>query len=705
MSWFKNLPVARKLLAGFGAVLALTLALGVFATVQLGQVNDKSTEIADNWLPSTSTLGSVAELQAVQRLIVFDHIAAADAAEKAELLTVYQEKGEEMRQVLSRYDDLVSDGEEQRLLDEFQRLRGEYQPLMEQVVKASTAGQDEEAAGVMGGAAKEKAVAMEVLLHELVALNERGGAQASAEGDAIFATARRLIIGGIFLALLAGLALALSISRIIANPLREMAVVARKLAIGDVQVAVTTEGRDEIGELAGSFREMIESQKALAHTAQLVARGDRSAEARPRSDQDVLGKAFQELVAVIARLVQETGELTRAARDGDLAKRADAASFQGTFQDLVQGINDTLGAVVEPITEASSVLDRLAERDLTARMTGDYKGDFRKIKDSLNKAAENLDGALMEVAGASEEVAAAAGQITDSSQQLAEGTGEQASSLEEVSSSLQELSSMSRQNSDNSREARTLSEGANASTDTGVQRMERLAEAMEKIKASSDSTARIVKTIDEIAFQTNLLALNAAVEAARAGEAGKGFAVVAEEVRNLAMRSADAAKQTAELIEESVKNAQGGVMLNQEVMESLEEIRRQVGRTREVVGEIAAASEQQTEGVEQIDKAMEQMNTVTQQTAAASEEGASTAEELSSQAQSLQQLVREFRLSGHSASAGPERSRAAAKPAPRAGKPVKPAKATNGGGAVNRIRNIAPKALVPFAGDEGLAEF
>jgi methyl-accepting chemotaxis protein len=203
---------------------------------------------------------------------------------------------------------------------------------------------------------------------------------------------------------------------------------------------------------------------------------------------------------------------------------------------------------------------------------------------------------------------------------------------------------MTQQNTGHAREAQSLVESARTSVNQGVEGIQRLSGAMDQIKASSDSTARIVKTIDEIAFQTNLLALNAAVEAARAGDAGKGFAVVAEEVRNLAMRSAEAAKQTATLIEESVRNAGHGVTLSSDVVTHLGEIHLRVNKVGEVMAEISAASDQQNQGVSQINVAVEQMNAVTQQVAASSEESASAAEELSSQAARMRDLVGQFHL-------------------------------------------------------------
>ncbi len=271
------------------------------------------------------------------------------------------------------------------------------------------------------------------------------------------------------------------------------------------------------------------------------------------------------------------------------------------------------------------------------------------------------------------------------------------------------MTSMTKQNTANAREAKGLSDAAKKGADKGVANMKNLSAAVDKIKKSSDDTAKIVKTIDEIAFQTNLLALNAAVEAARAGDAGKGFAVVAEEVRNLAMRSAEAAKNTANMIEESVKNAESGVSLNLEVMKNFDEITTQAGKVSEVMAEIAAASEQQSQGIEQVNTAVQQMNSLTQQSAANSEESASAAEELSSQAQEMQAMVATFAVSGeakekkakpvhhaaaHAAAAGPV---AAKKPA----KEKETHKVAVAAGA-----HKEPASVIPFGdGKDGLKSF
>ncbi len=257
------------------------------------------------------------------------------------------------------------------------------------------------------------------------------------------------------------------------------------------------------------------------------------------------------------------------------------------------------------------------------------------ITKPINKVIEGLTSG-------SEQVTSASGQVSSSSQQLAQGASEQASSLEETSSALEEMASMTRQNADNASKADGLMKEAKRTVENGVGNMKRMTVSIDKIKTSASETAKIIKTIDEIAFQTNLLALNAAVEAARAGEAGKGFAVVAEEVRNLARRSAEAAKTTADLIEGSQKNADEGVSVTNDVAKALSEIQESSGKVAVLVSEIAAASKEQAQGIEQVNTAVAEMDKVVQQNAANAEESSSASEELSSQAQEMNGIVGEL---------------------------------------------------------------
>ncbi|MAX24718.1 MAG: chemotaxis protein [Phycisphaeraceae bacterium] len=241
-----------------------------------------------------------------------------------------------------------------------------------------------------------------------------------------------------------------------------------------------------------------------------------------------------------------------------------------------------------------------------------------------------------------DQVSQASGQVSGSSQAMAEGASEQASSLEETSASLEQMNATVRQNAQNAQEANTMAEEARQVSVKGNEAMQRLTQTISKIKSSSDQTASILKTIDEIAFQTNLLALNAAVEAARAGEAGKGFAVVAEEVRSLAQRSAEASKSTAQLIEDACRNADQGVDVASEAEASLSQIDDAVSRVTQLINQVSSASTEQADGIDQITKAVGQMDQVTQANAASSEESAAASQELSAQAEDLNCMVNEL---------------------------------------------------------------
>jgi methyl-accepting chemotaxis protein len=241
-----------------------------------------------------------------------------------------------------------------------------------------------------------------------------------------------------------------------------------------------------------------------------------------------------------------------------------------------------------------------------------------------------------------EQTASAANQVSAASQSLAEGASEQAASLEETSSSLEEMASMTRRNAENAGKVKDLGSQARQAGDQGVHDMAEMTQAMQAIKASSDEVAKIIKTIDEIAFQTNILALNAAVEAARAGEAGMGFAVVADEVRNLAQRAAQSAKETAAKIADAVQRSALGTEISGKVASSLEEIVGKARQVDELAAEVAAASREQSQGIEQVNSAVTQMDKVTQSNAASAEESASAAEELNAQAENLKEAVHQL---------------------------------------------------------------
>lgn len=319
--------------------------------------------------------------------------------------------------------------------------------------------------------------------------------------------------------------------------------------------------------------------------------------------------------------------------------RMDTKDEIGLMADTMDSFADNLEG------EMVVALEKLAAGDLTFDANPYDEED--KIGNSLAQTGRDLNSLMAEILVSTEQIASGSGQVADASQSLSQGAAEQAASLEQITSSMTEMASQTKTNAENAGQANGLAGQTKAAAEQGNRQMQDMVSAMGDIAESGQNISKIIKVIDEIAFQTNLLALNAAVEAARAGRHGKGFAVVAEEVRNLAARSAKAAKETAELIEGSVAKTKDGSRIAKETAEALAEIVTSVTKVTDIVAEIAAASNEQAEGISQVNIGITQIDQVTQQNTANAEEGASAAEELSSQAARLKEMVSRFRLKDH----------------------------------------------------------
>ncbi len=391
--------------------------------------------------------------------------------------------------------------------------------------------------------------------------------------------------------------------------------------------------------------------------------------------------------------LEETAKLRTAAGNAVLA------AAQATAQAGVDQTSEIATASAASLTRSSAIL---LVGVAVAAVFGLLAAFFiaRSITGPINQVITGL-------AAGSEQVEAASDQVAQSSQAMAEGASEQASSLEETSASLEEMASMTRQNADNANQANTMAKEAFSAAEKGRDAMKRMSEAIGQIKNSSDETAKIIKTIDEIAFQTNLLALNAAVEAARAGDAGKGFAVVAEEVRNLAQRSAEAARNTSDLIEGAQQNADNGVNVSTEVGEILNQIAEVAQKVAALINEVTVATKEQSQGIDQVNTAVAQMDQVTQANAANSEEAASASEELSAQAKELNEMVGALTaiVGGAGKTSNAARGKAIAPPRSLSKKPAKAlasAPHKSGMPAVNHgpHKVVNPDQVIPLDDDE-----
>ncbi|QJR37879.1 HAMP domain-containing methyl-accepting chemotaxis protein [Gemmatimonas groenlandica] len=640
-SWFNDLKIGSKLQMTVAVVLASTALLGAYSLQQLATVRRQGDVIAREWLPGVERIAAVRSSVATYRALQYANIDAASDSSRLQLEYEMAAERSAIAEATAEYGRAMTlAADSTRFATYSARLVSFFDewPTVQSLAKS---GQAAPAHELMRGRMRQRYDELHDAIDTLVTFNREASQRAASVSARAYSTAKLGITSGVLVCALFGLwfswfvgrTLSRSTARIIkqASSLQENCLAGLRnaleaLARGEtasevkpVTTPINITSLDEIGDIARTVDRMIAATQAMI-------------------------VSFERTQQSINAVIGDARQLTDTARQGRLSERATADTHAGAYRELVTGMNHMLDAVTLPLTEANTVLAKVAERDLSTRMTGAYQGDYNTLKAAINTAVANVSASLAEVRIAAEQVASAGTQISSASQSLAEGASEQAAGLEEIASSTTEFSAMSQQTATSTKHALTLTERVREQVDEGQTRMNQLTSAVQDIQQGSRETAKIVKTIEEIAFQTNLLALNAAVEAARAGDAGRGFAVVADEVRALAIRSADAAKLTADLIERGVSNAERGVTLNVEMLGSLQQIHAQMAEVISVVSEISAASAQQALGVQQINVSVDQLNTTTQHVASNAEQSASTAEELSSQAQMLRATVASFVL-------------------------------------------------------------
>ena len=367
-----------------------------------------------------------------------------------------------------------------------------------------------------------------------------------------------------------------------------------------------------------------------------------------------LGSAVEWIDRTIELAVEEEiADIVAAAAQGDFTRRIKIEGKTGFFLQMAQSINQLLETSSVGLDEVVRVLGALAKGDLTETISNEYHGTFGRLKDDSNATVAQLTETISRIKEAADTISNASKEIASGNTDLSQRTEEQASSLEETAASMEELTSTVKQNAENARQANQLALSAADIAVKGGAVVGQVVGTMSSISESSKKIVDIISVIDGIAFQTNILALNAAVEAARAGEQGRGFAVVASEVRNLAQRSAAAAKEIKELISDSVEKVGAGTRLVDDAGKTMNEVVSSVKRVTDIMTEITAASTEQSQGIEQVNTAISQMDDVTQQNAALVEQAAAAAESMEEQAQELAALMDNFRLSHEAHAAVP----------------------------------------------------
>jgi len=651
-SFLGNMKIAPKLLTGFLLIALLCAAMGIYAIIGLTQAGNTASDMYANTLLPLRNIASMSDTFNAQTLSLRQSLLAEDENDTYVYLAMLKSQRSQFDRIFETIDSLLKE-DKKGSMDTLKAAYAAYEPLFDNALASIEAGQKQ------------------LIIDDLMNYGELKEAE-NAVIDAIEDSKFTITDG-------AG-------AKDTANKKMSASVILiTEICVGFVLV---------LSVLIGIFtaRGFSRPIKKLTSSVKLLAAGNTDFELSAKKTKDEIGEmsaAIETIVNVIRELESDTNKLISAAMEGQLTVRADADKHQGTYRRIVEGINATLDAMIEPIKESADVLSELSQGNLDISVTGDFKGDFALVKVALNSTIDTLkqyigeiteildkiskgiltvsldsdfkgsfialkeaintsidsfNSVLQEIDTAAVQVASGTRQVSDGSQTISMGATEQASAIDELTSTITQISAQTNQNAHNADSANELVKTAKDDAIAGNSQMDEMQKAMEKIKESSESISKIIKVIDDIAFQTNILALNAAVEAARAGMHGKGFAVVAEEVRNLAARSANAAKETTAMIENSIKIVGSGTEIANKTADAFSNILKGVEQAADLVAQIAVASNEQVAGISQINNSIEQLMQVVQTNSATSEETAAASEELSSQADMLREMVARFEL-------------------------------------------------------------